>query len=230
MGAASELRQAVERRGKVVEDLLKAVEDGDGKLEGLVKDFFGASKVPDEDVAALDAALETFFEGAGGDKPRDVPRLLRIFCRAFRPIYITDSFSIEDSKQLRKMEVGEIFEVEEGPKKESAMGVERVRGRAVKDGTSGWVTVAPNMAKAPPFLAHGGTALRASKAVALQAKASGKDGDARSLKPGEAVQLLSWQPGDEGAAAQLKVQAVEDGVIGWAALSDFEVTVAARSL
>lgn len=96
-----------------------------------------------------------------GDHRRDMPPPLRegaskrprsAYFRVTRPIYITDTLSIEESKQLRRMDKNEFFEVEEGPKRETSVGVDRVRGRALKDGSAGWVTMSANTGNSAPFM------------------------------------------------------------------------------
>merc|ERR1712050_478891 len=42
---------------------------------------------------------------------------------------------------LRTLEVGEVFEVLDGPKSETREGLERVRCRSLADGTEGWCTL-----------------------------------------------------------------------------------------
>merc|ERR1711972_841423 len=66
---------------------------------------------------------------------------------------ITEAESLEDTdvpKHVRMLDVGESFEVLEGPRISAPAQVERVRGRAVRDGAVGWVTVTGN--KGTPFL------------------------------------------------------------------------------
>jgi len=57
---------------------------------------------------------------------------------------ITDGLSIAGSKTIRNISQGEVIEVREWPKKEADAEVLRVKGKAKKDGTIGWVTVAGN--------------------------------------------------------------------------------------
>jgi hypothetical protein len=59
-------------------------------------------------------------------------------------IALTDQFSISKSKVMRTLEVGEKLEVLEGPNKDEATKVERIRVIAPKDKVTGWVTVQGN--------------------------------------------------------------------------------------
>lgn len=216
------IRRAVEARGFLTEDLLKAVRSGDGPLPKLVKDFLGAVSVPNGDGAALDAALASLLP-AGAGESGDLRRLLRVCYSSARPIYITDTLAIEGGAQLRKFELGEILEIEEGPRHETKMQLERVRGRALKDGVSGWVTVSSLICKgAPATLLPGGVLLRATARTPLSVSATGQDDGPRVLQQGEVVRLLAWQAGKEGAASLLQLRAAKDGVVGWAPLSSLE--------
>lgn len=53
----------------------------------------------------------------------------------------------EDAKTLRKLEVGEMVELLEGPRLESSVGIMRFRGRASRDGVEGWISIAGNQGK-----------------------------------------------------------------------------------
>lgn len=53
----------------------------------------------------------------------------------------------EEAKTLRKLEVGEVLELLDGPKLEATVGIMRLRGRADRDGTVGWISIAGNQGK-----------------------------------------------------------------------------------
>merc|ERR1719454_2128489 len=59
-------------------------------------------------------------------------------------IALTNEFVISKSKVVRHLEVGEKLEVLEGPAKDEATKVERIKVIAPKDKTIGWVTVQGN--------------------------------------------------------------------------------------
>merc|ERR1719240_703695 len=59
-------------------------------------------------------------------------------------IALTDKFTIGQSKVMRTLEVGEKLEVLEGPSKDEATKVERIKVCAPKDKATGWVTVQGN--------------------------------------------------------------------------------------
>merc|ERR1711924_293512 len=59
------------------------------------------------------------------------------------------------SKMIRKLEVGEVLEILEGPVPEAETGLMKVRAKAVQDGNEGWVTSKGN--KGSIFLEPVGT-------------------------------------------------------------------------
>jgi len=57
---------------------------------------------------------------------------------------IHDSLTVKNAQVLRRLEAGEIVELIEGPMEAPDLGVMRMRGRAGKDGTVGWITIKGN--------------------------------------------------------------------------------------
>merc|ERR1712194_652683 len=67
-------------------------------------------------------------------------KALQDFRRCVKTVAVTETFDIE-SKQVRKLALNEVFEILEGPKEDKETQVQRVRGRALRDGAEGWVAV-----------------------------------------------------------------------------------------
>eukprot|EP00928_Gymnodinium_smaydae_P016845 TRINITY_DN16376_c0_g1_i2.p1 TRINITY_DN16376_c0_g1~~TRINITY_DN16376_c0_g1_i2.p1 ORF type:complete len:1086 (-),score=275.43 TRINITY_DN16376_c0_g1_i2:89-3049(-) len=57
---------------------------------------------------------------------------------------VTDVLSVKDGTTVRKLAKGEAVRVLEFPKKDDSVGVKRIKGKAVLDGTVGWMTVCSN--------------------------------------------------------------------------------------
>lgn len=57
---------------------------------------------------------------------------------------LSDVMSVQDSKTLRRLEKGELVEVLEFSNKDEVVGVTRVKGKAKRDGVTGWVTLVGN--------------------------------------------------------------------------------------
>merc|ERR1712176_1554027 len=60
------------------------------------------------------------------------------------PTVIQDSLGVKSAKTIRKAEVGEIIEWVAGPEEDKTVGAMRIRGRAQKDGATGWMTIKGN--------------------------------------------------------------------------------------
>jgi hypothetical protein len=73
--------------------------------------------------------------GPSGLKKLGFAKIIQEFCSCAQSIMVTDSHDIADSKDVRKLEPGELWEVLEGPVEDPETKVSRVRGRAVRDGT-----------------------------------------------------------------------------------------------
>merc|ERR1740129_929818 len=72
------------------------------------------------------------------------------FYKCTNSTVIQDSHLVKGAQTMRKLEVGEVIEVLEGPMVEKDLDVLRIRGRAEKDGAVGWVTLKGN--QGTPFL------------------------------------------------------------------------------
>lgn len=57
---------------------------------------------------------------------------------------LTSGLGVSGSKRLRLLKVGEFLDTLEGPLKEKATGLMRIRARASSDGQEGWATIAGN--------------------------------------------------------------------------------------
>merc|ERR1719277_2432647 len=101
---------------------------------------------------------------------------------------MTDSMDIKDCKVVRKLAVGELFTVLEGPTVAEDAGIPRVRGKSVQDDKEGWITVKGNAGTvyAEPSTKH----YCVLQDTALSKKFSSADagGQVRTLEKGEAIQ------------------------------------------
>lgn len=149
--------------------------------------------------------------------------LLRIWHRVLESTVITAELNIKDSVLVRRLKVGELVEVQEGPVKEKSVGLQRVRCVAMRDGVSGWVTLEGNQGTA--YLQEGGNIQQVHATDASLEEGSAKvpsqeDTPAviRKLMKGETVEGLVWFEG-EGDEAKVRVRAKIDGKMGWVAAS-----------
>lgn len=150
----------------------------------------------------------------------DFMRVVRIYYKVVKEIVLSDNLLIEQSGQIRRMEMGEVMEVFEGPKMDPSVGVYRIHGRALRDGTVGWVTVAGN--QGITFLLPGGNVWQVSKPTPLCEGLKDIDGTAtvKIVNPGEVLEVIDWGRTSSSAlgVTRLKVRVQGDSVVGWASL------------
>jgi len=130
-------------------------------------------------------------------------------CKRAGPL---ESRVIPGSSVVRTLEVGEVFEVTDGPKTEVKEGAKRVKGRNLSDGAVGWFTLAPKAMSpwSPQYKCVEGTVLHDTLDIATA-------GVVRKLEPGEILQALAT-PALEKATGLLRVRvrAEKDGKVGFA--------------
>jgi len=131
---------------------------------------------------------------------------------------------IDKSQQLRRMEIGEVMEVQEGPRIDPSVGVYRVNGQALKDGIVGWVTITGN--QGITFLMPGGHTFKVKKACPLSEDLKDTTGEktVRQLVEGETMDMVEWARTSRSAlgVTRLRVKARTDDAVGWASLIDGE--------
>lgn len=143
-------------------------------------------------------------------------KMLERFYKCVKDIAITSEFDIKSSSNVRKLEVGELLEVLEGPKGDETLGVTRVRARALSDGKTGWITGKGN--QGTPFLEETSKPFYAVvEPVALQEGFPSEGSkELRVLKADEVIEVLEG-PRKEvvGNAVRARGKAASDGATGW---------------
>jgi len=135
-------------------------------------------------------------------------------------IAMTDVQDIKSCKVLRKLEVGEVLRVLEGPAHEEGTGVSRIRGEAMKDKQTGWVTVQGNAGTV--YAEESSKLYTVLNDVPLQKKFASEGSEVvRTLAKGEALEVLEG-PKEEKfeAVVRVKGKALSDGTVGWATMRD----------
>jgi hypothetical protein len=133
-------------------------------------------------------------------------------------VAMTDSANINDSKVLRKLQEGELFEMEGEPVEDAATpGIARIQGVAKKDGMKGWVTSKGNAGTA--YVEPAAKCYTVTKAVELHKAFKSVDVKCevvRTLEVGEALHMTEG-PKDEKVPqdSRVKVRAFSDGSCGW---------------
>eukprot|EP00927_Polykrikos_kofoidii_P033786 TRINITY_DN2862_c0_g2_i1.p1 TRINITY_DN2862_c0_g2~~TRINITY_DN2862_c0_g2_i1.p1 ORF type:complete len:884 (-),score=211.54 TRINITY_DN2862_c0_g2_i1:94-2532(-) len=118
-----------------------------------------------------------------------------------------------NSEELRKIRPGEVFELIEGPRKEPPQPIQRVRGKAKKDGKVGYVTVEDSSGANLEL-----TSLMSCKqSIAITSTFSISQGKAiRKLAVGETLETLEPEKLDEERSLfRIKARATLDGQEGY---------------
>jgi len=181
-------------------------------------------KLPD--AALTEEQVSLIFQEYGPDLKRSgFAKALQEFFSCIKPTAITEKLSIEGSATLRKLEQGEVFEVLEGPSEDAASKVSRVRGRALKDGVTGWVSVRSN---------HGVTFLkptekpflRVAKETVMHKQFDTASPEVTKLQQDEVLEFLEG-PREEAVGSEviLKGSVSTDGAVGWITLKDAKGTI-----
>jgi len=133
-------------------------------------------------------------------------------------VAFTDGFDIKNCKVLRKLAVGELFTVEEGPIEEETASITRVKGKALKDNVVGWITLKGN---AGTVFGEASTKHWCIlKEVPLTKKAaSATPGDeVRVLAKGEAMHVAEQKKEAFAPEVRIRGKSLSDGAEGWLTL------------
>jgi len=135
-------------------------------------------------------------------------------------VVMTKSFDLGDAQLVRKIDPGELFEVLEGPTADPVTDMKRARGRALRDGATGWVSILNN---------KGGALLKpAAKpmmtctvAVPLLKAFDSTSPELRQIEVGQVFELIRG-PQEASRATETNIQgkAAKDDAAGWIMLSD----------
>jgi len=136
-------------------------------------------------------------------------------------VAMTDNADIKDCKVVRKMAVGELFTVVEGPEEMKEAGITRVKGKSVKDDQEGWITIKGSAGTV--YAEKSAKHYCVLQDMPLVKKFSSTDSgeEVRMLSKGEAMQVLEG-PKEETCppVSRVKGKAISDGAIGWITLKD----------
>jgi len=143
--------------------------------------------------------------------------LIRVFMKIAKETVITSDISIKESKTLRRLELGEVVEVLNGPVREETVDVMRVRAKCMKDDVEGYITMSGN--QGTMFLEEGGNCFKVIQATILTPEFeldAGEVKTTRKLKQGEIVEVREWAKKEEKSGLmRMKCKAKSSGAIGW---------------
>jgi len=166
-----------------------------------------------------DAQVETLFAHiASGCETISEERFLastELYYKVVKNTVITADKGIT-SKVARKLEIGEVVQLLEGPAQEGEgeNGLQRLRCKAAQDCQEGWVTVSGN--KGTVFLDPISSYYTCLKETNLAEGPKVGDKTVRKIAKGETAQTLEPERKDESNnVKRMKVRLVKDDVTGW---------------
>lgn len=180
------------------------------------------------DLELADGQAERLFEhiaaGAEDISKECFLELIRLYYKCVKGTVLSEDISIK-SKNVRRLELGEVLEALEGPTKEEGVGVQRVRCQAVSDEAIGWVTIAGN--QGTPFLEPGGNFYSVVKETLLTDGLSVQDSKTvRRLAKGEVIEVIEFAKKDASVdVKRIKGKAKLDGASGWITVASNQGTV-----
>lgn len=210
------LRREMEEKALSVEALFAAVVAGStsGSLSGeqfaqFLKEKC-ACKVDDDHVGLVFKGMVSSSTGEASEE--DFTRLVQLSYKVVEQTVLTSGLHIKESSTLRRLPVGEVILVREGPLTDPGVGVMRVRGKVISDGQMGWITVQGNQGTA--YLELGGSEYEVMEGMDLTRDAEGS-ASVRPLERGELLNVLDWGARDELGSRRMKVQLKTDAATGW---------------
>jgi len=147
----------------------------------------------------------------------DFKRIIRMYYKVVRHCVLSDNLQIEQSSQIRRMDVGEVLEVHKGPILDSSVNVYRIFGRCIRDGINGWATIAGNTGVT--FMMPGGRIFTVKIGCPLTEELKDVEGfqAVRTLAEGEVLEVLEWARTSRSAlgVTRIRARAQTDNAVGW---------------
>jgi|EP00927_Polykrikos_kofoidii_P053582 hypothetical protein len=224
--ARSAIQASARNSSKTYDTLFGQISGGKAEITEAQFSAF-IKKIPSHGMNADQMSMAFKDFGPFGLRKANFVKALQEFCSCARSIAITDSFSLESSSTVRKLEAGEVFEILEGPQEDQEAQISRVRGRALRDGVVGWVTVQGN--QGTPFLkASEKPFLTTTETLPLQSEIPTSSKTVKQLGVDEVLELLEG-PREHVPGAELFLQgtASSDRKEGWITLRESDGAIAA---
>jgi len=154
---------------------------------------------------------------------------LQRYFSCVKSVSMTDALEVSKGKSVRQLDLEEVVELLEGPSLDAKSKLNRIRGRALRDGTIGWISLQGNQGTA--FLKKDGKPFYCCiSEVALEATSQAGVGEPlRMLEKDEALEVLEGpRPDDVVAASRVCVKANKDHATGWITLKDRDGSISAE--
>merc|ERR1719221_1293401 len=173
------------------------------------QDASGISRVKGKALKTGEIGWITIQGNAGTVFAATIPKYYSVL----KEVEANKKYQPEGAGVLRKLEVGETFQVLEGPKEEKAAPESRIKVRATSDGVEGWVSRNGLKSWSADYKVLVSTPLQDTRGATEVTKII------RELAKGEQFEYLEG-PFEEGKELRLKGRAKKDGIIGWVTLKD----------
>jgi len=132
-------------------------------------------------------------------------------------VALTDSLDVRKGKVIRKLTIGEVLRVVEGPTEDGDSKIVRYKGKALKDDVEGWVTPKGNAGSV--YTKESTKHYSVLKAVPLEKTFAGGGEPIRELQEGEVVEVTQGpREAKVETVHRLRCKAVGDGKEGWCTL------------
>ncbi|CAE8608235.1 unnamed protein product [Polarella glacialis] len=225
MDVAAKLRVCIETQGGKPDDLYDAIASGSEivtrkKITSYLE--LHQAVIEPEKLESLFPDVPEAGEEDGSLISREAfMKVVRIFYKVVKEIVLSDNLLIEQSDQLRRMDIGEVMEVFQGPMLDPSVGVYRIHGKALRDGIVGWVTVAGN--QGITFLMPGGNLFKVLRPAKLTAEIDLESTEVKDLVEGEVLQVIAWERSTTASGAgvtRIKGQLQGEDIVGWTSIGE----------
>jgi len=146
LAANTHLRAAFRKTEQPSNKVFEEVAEGNSKMSEAQFDRFVVSALSDSGLSAEQASLvfHEFGNDNGGLTKLEFASVVEEFLVCTKGVVMTQTFDLSEAQAVRKIEPGELFEVLEGPAADPETELQRSRGRALRDGSCGWVSICDN--------------------------------------------------------------------------------------
>jgi len=156
------------------------------------------------------------FKEASGQECFKLAKLL--VCK--QSIALTTSFDIATGKAVRKLDVGEVLDLLEGPNEDAQRSLSRVKVMAKKDGKEGWVTVKGNQGTS--YMEESDKHYICTQSVSLESKFASGSPEIRRIEEEEIFEALEAPKAEKkDGVERCRGRSLNDGTEGWFTLSGF---------
>jgi len=175
-----------------------------------VPESYRLAKTDDRQVQGLFKHVAADKDGI--DEETFVLLMATLYNRVVKNTGLSSEMAI-NSKMIRKLEIGEVLEILEGPIEEAETGLMKVRAKSVQDAKEGWVTSKGN--KGSVYLEPVGTFFACVKETNLGDGSEITAKPIRKIVKGEIAQMLVPEQKDGSGVMRMKVRMLRDSKIGW---------------